>query len=382
MQCIEEIDKMDNEKRYILYGVGWEAEIFVFSHSDIFSKLIFCIDQNRKEFYNIPVYTLSQVNLNRGGDQIIVAASNQKTYFEMKENLTGLGLIEFEDFIWSKAFRKKIVVVNANCYGEPLIEYLKLSATFCEKYMIYPVPPIFLNDEISNNLLKNTDVYIHQDIREDNSISYKLSDTYIRPQLKSDVVNICIPNLVRLGRWMFPYLGETVRRMYIPSGFIDVMKRDHVLDEAVNKCESLEEYREFWINYKFSDTELNEIFHDRMNRLVEREKNWDIKISDFIRENYREIPCFVDLSHPSKYVMKEIGRQVADKLGLNDINDENYESKLGICVPVMRDISNHFKLNFVVPHEKCTGYLGKKVKDEVDDYIKAYLWWCHQIVVE
>lgn len=79
----------------------------------------------------------------------------------MKQNLEDLGLTEFEDFIWSKAFRKKIVVVNANCHGPGLIDYLQLSDRFCKNYMVYPVKQVHLNDEIPLNLLKNTDVYIH-----------------------------------------------------------------------------------------------------------------------------------------------------------------------------------------------------------------------------
>ena len=207
------------EKRYIIYGVGVEAERFVFCNSDILGKIKLCIDKNdRKEFYRIPVCKLNEINGNREDEQIIVAAGDEKMYFEMRQNLVDLGLIEFRDFVWTKAFRKKIVVVNANCHGPAVVKYLQLSPAFCKEYMVYPVPEIHLNNEIPLNLLKNTDVYIHQDIRENNSISYKLSDAYICPQLKQGVINVCIPNLVGMGKWMFPSLRKVDKVLHSLSG--------------------------------------------------------------------------------------------------------------------------------------------------------------------
>ena len=274
---------MELKEEYILYGVGGAAERFIFCNGDILEKIKLCIDDNRKEFYKIPVYKLKEAEVNRGGTQVIVAAGDEKIYNEMKQNLINLGLVEFEDFIWSKVFRKKIVVVNANCHGPAVINYLQLSPTFCKVYMVYPVPEIHLNNEIPHNLLKNADVYIHQDIRENNSISYKLSDAYICPQLKPNAISICIPNFVGMGTWMFPSLGGLDRVMHTLTGPWYILYRDYVLDEAVNKCESLDEYRAFWINYKFDSTEHERNFDECMNKLSQREKNWDIKIYEFIK---------------------------------------------------------------------------------------------------
>lgn len=377
---------MELDKKYIIYGIGSEAQQFLFKYIDIIPQIEFCIndlDGDSDEFHKLEVHQLNEVNLNRGeGRQILVAASDEKMYYEMRQNLTGLGLVEFEDFIWSKAFRKKIAVVNANCHGPAVIKYLRLSSDFNKTYMVYPVPEIQLNNEIPSNLLKNTDLYIHQDIRENNSISYKLSDAYICPQLKENAIDICIPNLVGMGKWMFPSLGGLDKLMPTHMGAMNVMFRDYVLDEAVNQCGSFEEYRDFWKNYTYDNTEHENRFNNFMNKLCEREKNWDIKISKFIKENYRHIPCFVDAGHPSKYVMKEIGRQVAGILGLDDIDDSDYKSGLGICVPIMHDVSSYFQLDSEVPLEiNNTIFWGKREerRKEEDDYIRAYLWWYHDI---
>lgn len=46
----------------------------------------------------------------------IVVAAVWGTYLKIKGILRERGLVEFENFIWSLAFNKKIVVMNMNCY--------------------------------------------------------------------------------------------------------------------------------------------------------------------------------------------------------------------------------------------------------------------------
>ena len=82
--------------------------------------------------------------------------------------------------------------------------------------------------------------------------------------------------------------------------------------------------------------------------------------------------------------MKEIGRQTARILNLNDICDEKYESRMGIPIPMLPSVKNYFGLNFTEPVEKKEDYFGEGIKDrnrEVEDYIQAYLWWYHDMVI-
>lgn len=379
---------MSTEKRrYILYGTGGEAERFLFQNQDILEDISFCIDQRRTEkFHNICVYSLDGVDIHDYMEThcLIVAAGNMDVFAEIKRELHALGFKEWEHFLWSKVFRKKVVVINANCHGEAIEKYLNQSASFCNEYMIYPLLAVHLNKngEIEADLLKHTDVYIHQDIRVENEMGYKLSDEYVKGCLPKHVTDICIPNFVGMAKWMYPGLGGLDKVINSMSGPLYVLYRDAVLDEAVNCCEYLEEFRAYWMNYKYEDDRLEKAFAVSMNKLKERERNWDIKISAFIEENYRKIPCFTDANHPSKYVMKEVGKQLAELLGLSDINDENYESSLGLRVPVLDCISMHFNLDFEVCSEVRSEYLGKRVVQEIDDYIKAYLWWYHGICME
>lgn len=289
--------------KYILYGIGGEAERFLFQNQGILQDIAFCIDRRSgKKFYGLNVCTLEDISVSDYAEThlMIVAAGDEKIYTEIKRKLCEYGLKEWKHFIWSKTFRRKIVVINANCHGDAIEKYLNQSAVFCNEYMVYPIPAIQLNKEgkIDLDLLRHTDVYIHQDIRAENAMGYKLSDEYVGKYLPERATDICIPNFVGMGNWMYPSLGGLDKVIDAMNGPLYVLYRDAVLDEAVDHCHSFEAFRTYWSNYRYDDDGMENRFTANMNRLKEREKNWDIKIYDFIRENYRTIPCFTDANHP------------------------------------------------------------------------------------
>lgn len=376
------MEGLSNKHKYILYGTGGEAERFLFQNPNILPDIAFCIDKkNREKFYDLNVCQIDDVNVRDyiGTHCIIVAAGNEDIFLEIKHILCNYGLKEWRNFIWSKTVGRKVVLINANCHGAAIQKYLEQSARFCNEYMVYPIPEIQLNTEgeISDDLLKNTDVYIHQDIRAENPMGYKLSDEYVRAHLSQYVIDICIPNFVGMAKWMYPNLGNLDRTMPSMKGPINILFRDSVLDEAVLVCNSFHEIKNFWGNYKYEASKMDNDFTTCMDKLKRREENWDIKIFDYIMSNYRRIPCFTDASHPSKYVMREVGRQVADLIGLDDVCDKQYESQLGLMAPIMDCILKNFGLSFDVPREVRYEYLGKRTVEEPDDYIKAYCWWYH-----
>lgn len=73
--------------------------------------------------------------------------------------------------------------------------------------------------------------------------------------------------------------------------------------------------------YKKEDIIKN--FEHEMKKLKEREKNCDIKISDYIEENYRWKQLFYDPNHPTNDVIKEKAIRVLDILNIKS-NDKIY----------------------------------------------------------
>lgn len=376
----------DREHPIILYGNRFETEKFLYQNRGLLDSISYFIfdDCEEKICHGIPVYECSV--LDRIADAfILVTAADEWQYFSIKKRLESTGKKEFEDFIWSRAYNKKIVVVNANCHGEAIISYLKLSKKFREEYFVYPLPQIQENYEgsITYALLSIADIYMHQDIRRGNSVSDNLSDEVIEQSLDKGTLNITIPNLVGMGNWMFPELKELDRVIKTKDEVVYVLYRDEILDNAVcNISGTVSEFAKYWSDFRYDDIVLDELWNMNKARLKTREKNWDIKVMDFIYANYKSVPCFVDANHPSKYLMKEIGRQTARILNLTDICDEKYESNMGIPIPILPSVKAHFGLNFSVPRERKEDFFGQEVVDrnkELEDYVRAYLWWYHDM---
>ena len=374
--------------KYILCGSGVEAEYFLYSNLEVYKQILICIDRNTsKIFHNIPIITmedaLSIIMLREY--KIIVAAEDYSIFKSIAAYLEAHELVEWSDFIWSKCFGKEIVCINANCYGTALKTFLNASKTFSKKYFIYPMDEIHLNEnkKIPENLLEHLDIYIHQDIKANNSIGYKLSDEYTLSNLKKSAKDICIPNIVGMGRWLYPNIKNLDKVIQGSNGEITyVLFRDEVLDEATRTCRNLAEYRDFWNNYTYDNDVLSDYYQKIMDKIISREKTWDMKISDYIISNYKTIPMLVDVGHPSKYLMKMICDEVANIIGINDVSYLDLNIPLGIPTPILPYVKKYFKLNYQYQTEKCTFRFGKEVVDEIDDYIRFYIWWYHNIILE
>ena len=373
-------------EKYILFGAGVESEFFVYENLDILSNIIICVDSNKHGlFHGIKIIKLAEALERRKTEKIIISAGDYVTFVEMSKLLQLHGLVEFDDYIWSKCFNKKIVCINANCHGNAVNEYLNASNSFIKQFFVYPLPAIQNNElkRIPEKLLENIDVYIHQDIRSDNAEIYKLSDDYVRSKLKEGVIDICIPNLVGMGKWMYPNLGGLDKILYKSDGSIccHVFYRNRVLDQAVNCCQSINDYVKFWNEYTYDKNIYSELWDAFRIKIKKREENWDIKIADFIFLNYKKIPMLVDGDHPSIYLTKVICEGIGARLGISDVIFNDLNIHLGIPSPVLPSVKSFFDIDYEYPVEKSESYLRKRVENELEDYIRAYVWWYHDIII-
>ncbi len=360
-----------------IFGNGRDADWFLFEHRGLFEDVeCFITSNQRGVFRGKELKTLDDVN--KDNAQIIVSASKIDTYNEIADMLDSKGYREYEDYIWTHMFEKKIVIVNANCHGSALIKYLNLSPTFRKEYFVYPVQEIQDNvtGEIPERILKKADVFIHQDIREANKISYKLSDNYTLKIINKNCVEICIPNFVGMAHYMFPNQGKLLTRS--GTDFYE----DIVLDKAVaNVDHNLADVQKYWDEYVFDDATLDGAFEKDMEKIRIRQKNWDVPVYDYIANNYKKIAFFVDVGHPSSYLMKSIGKYVADAIGITDISDDTYSAGLGgTSSPIMNCVSNHFGFDFEYPVERKCFWKGD-MKDYEQEYIVNYCWWHHSIIL-
>lgn len=373
-------------KDYILFGTSMEGEKLLYRYPQLAEKIEFCIDSfHTGEFHGIPIVKLDETEELQ--KYIIIVAAVWSTYEKIKRLLEEKNCKEYVNFFWGAEWNKKLVLVNMNCYGRGVCQYLESCRHFSEIYCIHPIAPVHANMEkrITEELLRRADVFIHQDIRADNRVAYELSDEYNRQFLKSDCLDITVPNLVGMGNWMYPTQDGVGKLVHTSDGIISVWYRDRILHEAyqIYGEDSLERYVSFYEHYKLDENVIEVEFTRCWEKMRERERNWDVKITDYIFDNYRTIPCMVDCDHPSKYVMYEIGRRIAEIMGIDDVVDLNcYEPQLGLPTPVLRCVADYYGLKWKIPNDRQKNLLlGYSTDNDLEEYVKEYLWWYCGIAV-
>lgn len=207
--------------------------------------------------------------------------------------------MEFRDYIYFEWLFKKVALLHGNCHMEVIKDFLMSSEQFSNIYAVYPNPPICCNAKgrVEKEVLKNCDLWIHQEIRTDNEYGYLLSDEYMRSNIKADTIEIVIPNLFGLGKFLFIQTDWNKRSRAIANGKDkDGMfpQAGKVIDMCAENGMDKNQILHFCLSGGcFDEGEIKENFKACMEKIRKREKSWDAKISDFINMNYRNKNYFM-----------------------------------------------------------------------------------------
>ena len=322
-------------------GIHGARCTYMFQLSGI--DIVCYIDRNGgNTFRGKPVYG---VDFMPDKEMLLVVATNMDLYPTIASELRERGLVEFVNFAYYEWFIKDIVLLHGNCHMEILREYLLSSREFTHKYSIYPYPLLISSTKefrTEPEIFENIDIWVHEDIRNNNSFGYEVSDEYIRSNLGEAVREIKIPHLYGISRMFFP----------------QVITLNDNGNEALNGG---------------TDTDGIFLYGDRV---IEDCVNKGIKIADFIEENYRKDKLFYDPGHPTNVVMEYIAREVLLILGITPkelICNKRMDAHEKCVYPCVR------KLLGIIWDEDDVRKTGKKLGDYMDfpEFIREYLWWRH-----
>ncbi|MDJ0515226.1 MAG: WcbI family polysaccharide biosynthesis putative acetyltransferase [Trichodesmium sp. MO_231.B1] len=266
-----------------------------------------------------------------------------------------------------------------NCQRGLIFEFLKLSDKFMQKYRVDldEIPPnhIAIRDRfvIPEQILEKTKLFIYQPL---DSKHGDCSTEYILKKLPSDCISISLPRLYFKGYWpqhdsnpfnkgnkenfhgLFPYGDKNVNSM-INKGF----SQDKILQEISRK-------------HFYHREELLKNIDYTLNELSKREVNKDVKVSDFIRENYRKYRLFHTINHPTDVVGLEVANQILIKLNMPPISQvakpKHKEVLGGLQVPIYPSVIDGLSLTFV---SDSSVYWSKEFarKFTFSEYITQYL---------
>ncbi len=328
----------------------------------------------KKPFYGMEIVKIR--NHIEELDSMYILVTNDLYFKDVKEQLEEYGLKEFNDFIKADAFEKKIVFINGNCYAQLVGIMLRRCDDFNSKYYVYENHPIMFHpNEINTDLLRNCDVFIHQDIQVGNKYNDIFADEMTIPQLKDGCVNICMPNLVGLGMIIYP---QTVAVDTISNNMFPY--RDVIIDDLVKRGYSVDDIVYIICNCSiFSEKILEREFDNIICKFRKREEKWDIKIIDFILDNFKKNKCFVDGSHPTDRVFRKIVSDILKILGIdygpsrfNEYNRDYFQNGEIIIYP---EVARYFGLDYWSKDGELRQYTSNKMcKMNMEEYVREYIF--------
>lgn len=312
------------------------------------------------------------------------------TYRIIADQLETYGLDEMRDFLWYDLYKKKIVVLHGNCHMSILRQYLMATKKFIEEgYSVYPNQLIHENKKgyINENVLQACNILIQQDIRGENEFGYKLSTDYLSSKLNREAKNIRIPNLYLIGYSFFPLQkwnvnNEPLRKINpIKDGIFP--RIISVIDEMLAEGKTESKIIEGVMNPQLlSKDEILANFEKYISKIRTREEECDIKISDFILQNYQEQKIFYDVAHPTNYIIEEIWRQVCGLMGIKAELEYSINDNLGAYEdPVLPCVQNALGLRYnrdSIRTSDCAYRLLEYMN--LEEYVKEYIWWRNKII--
>ena len=180
-----------------------------------------------------------------------------------------------------------MILIFANCQGGVIKKFLKY---FLQNTEIIHI----INYEEDNNLIKNLSkcsIFIYQN----NGNKLKL----ILNKLSKECKKISIPYIFNDGIASLSYAPKSKKWGY------GKIYGDEIIIDLINKNYPKEDIIEMFLNNQI-DFNLSNRIEVSFNELLKREKNIDIKIHSFIKDNYKSKNLFLTHNHPTTEVFKFI----------------------------------------------------------------------------
>lgn len=215
--------------------------------------------------------------------------------------------------------QKKICIFYGNCqviYG--VYDKLKSISAFESKYNMFR----FVNHDRDNylkligidmNILTNADVFIYQPLNDKHGV---YSTNNIKKYLKNDCTTISFPYIYNSALWSVIWENAAPRftiETFINCGYRNII---NLLHNNASKDEILQLY---------DNDELDFYFEERLNicmsSLKEKEQFCDIKVSNFILDNYKNHVIFGTQNHISELMINYLINNILKLLMIeHDIN--------------------------------------------------------------
>lgn len=222
---------------------------------------------------------------------------------------------------------KKIMLFNGNCQTVAIRYYLKRVKEFTDNYWIFSMPWFWIekntdkyNILIDLDIYKFADVFVTQQIKENNAFGSNISTHNLIGKLDEKCRVIVIPNVY--SQVYYPQSGKIAaddklinrQGLKLFKDFFDVN-----IYNMVRNGEKTEDILDKICDVDFyTYDEIRNRFEREIQENAKREESCDIKILDFIQNNLNKEILFESTAHPSECVMTELTKRLLETIGIND----------------------------------------------------------------
>jgi len=256
--------------------------------------------------------------------------------------------------------------VYGNCQSTSIAHSLGKSDAFSSTYDYQPIKPVHVvkagEEDHIITAFQEMDLIIQQPIA-DAYKHKKLTTTSLMENRKPDSMSFFLPPLYFNA--YFPHIDN------LPGRETSILNSIHdyvVIFSYLNKM-APQEIVDLITSERFYTPEMSKkLYTDSLEALQKREESLEIKIADFLDENFASAKLFSTFNHPKGIVFDHVANVILELLGMEKINISS-KSKTAldnlVDVPVYKSTYKNLNMTF---EEDFSTYkvVGKKIPiDEV-----------------
>lgn len=272
---------------------------------------------------------------------------------------------------------KPIAVVYGNCQSRFIAAILKNTDVINDAYNIVLFPGIHtMKSEVktgfSKEYMQYISLFIYQNVTKENKFSPLFAtDEQVLPLLGDNVTKCAVPYVYFTGYVpSFFHNGRNVKINnidQIPYGDkqIATLIENGLSDEEIErKLESVE---------LFSEAFLLDNVRKSIEELQAREEKCNVKISDYILDNYRKKYLFYSPTHPTTECLIELVKRIYQYIGIEkySISNKGLPENDMFETYIYNSVKQKLGLEFECEKFRFNGYYDRE-KDKLLRYIKKY----------
>ena len=329
---------MINDKRLVIWGTGNTGKAFYNQNKDRMALHI-CTDSNEKAAPIEGMELVKYEELDKNKDFIIICSIyheeiERRLYIDgwrfgihyMTSNL-------FEAKIEAEQGDKKLLVSVGRCHIGNIAGILKKIPAFNKKYTIvhFPQPKVCVSDvefdykrlTECSEMLKSADILLRPATVTSSTIKdYAYLEEMIPAKCK--VLKVSLPifgsywpqdkgNERSTAKWYVPPCGEILK---------SYSERDYVIEELLKSGKSKKEIIDIISDEDYFDKQTVCLNHDKTMKMAYFwDRMADIKVADFIEENYKITKLYCDRGHLHQNLLKEYIKRILTALGETECHE-------------------------------------------------------------